>query len=1038
MPPSLHLGLLLLLAAAPPPSPLDQATDELAAQVTQGQEPSTVALSVTAPTAPLREAVEDALAAALTRRQWAVVANASASASASPSPSPSTSPTSSNPSIGDAARASGADALLRLRATLEGPGKNTGQGNQSGAQSEAETTLVLSGEVVSTRPNFFLQRVPLRGAGSRRVAASAPADGRLRALAATRPPAGPPALRPFASVPGRVLALAVGARLARRSTQGDRRDRLPAPAPTIAPPGTSPTTASPFTSPTAPPTTMEALEVVLLDAGGALLDRLALPPAPPGPRVRDLSAFLTVEGPGMDRLGCAVAGRPGLLALSLQQDRLALGEAPAASAGALPLASGGAGRLLGLLDPRRGTILRLALDAPGGPTRRPERPLVTVAAAPHPGRTAFAALRDDGVLELLTSQLTAASPPLSGVGAGFALADLDGDGEPEVVASSAFPGPDDVVRVLRTGSPATLTLESSLPVGSALAGAAGDVTGDGLDDALLAAVDPGGASTRLWVVSAGVTPGTTFTAGAAPGTRSPAPAGSNAGARPRHGGELRLLLPPGPRALDPAQATGPDQLLLARAVGATLLDLDPAGAAARPALLEAFSPWKGEGRGEGRRVEGSYRPPRSALLAGPPVLEPGGRAVRLRLSPNLRFHDGAPVTAASVAASLTRLAAPGSPGAWLLAPVEGAAALHAGRSSALAGVRVEGELELRIALAHPYPQLPWALAAAPASVVRASPAGRLAGAGPFRPALATGGALRLEAFEAHHAGPPFADRLIVSSAAAREAAGALGRAAADLALVPEPPLARGGDQGQGEGEATPRAPLPDPLPAMRGEGGLDSRVNPGITGVVLAAVSRRSSAPRATLALLATLDRERLARDLGGVPLRQLLPPPRLPAAPAHGSPAVKPPPRAAPPAAGAPDRLRLAFPQGAGTGGPLGTLAARLQLALHERGVRVALEPMPPAELAARLSAGTFEVALVPVWLASPESRARPGPGGIHHGWIRGRRHRPPGRRRRPPAGRAVGPGRATGGVAPRRAAVRAAGGRGSAPGGGGGGPPG
>ena len=717
-----------------------------------------MALSVSAPTTPLREAVEDALAGALARRRWAVLANPSPS-----TPSTSTSPTSPTSGAEDAARASGADALLRLRATLEGPRKSTGQENQP----EAET-LALSGEVVPTRPNFFLQRMPLRGAGSRRVAASAAADAVVRALTATRPLAGPPALRPFASVPGRVLALAVG------------------PGWPGGPPRVIAVTVTPSTAAAA-----EVLEALLLDAGGTLLDWLALPPAPPGPRVRDPWAVLTVEGPGMDRLSCAVAGRPGLLALSLQQDRLALGEAPAASPRALPLASGGAGRLLGLLDPRRGTILHLALDAPGGPTRRPERPLVAVAAAPHPGRTAFAALRDDGVLELLTSQLTAAGPPLPGVGAGFALADLDGDGGPEVVASSALPGPDDVVRVLRTGSPPTLTLESPLAGGRALAGAAGDVTGDGLDDALLAAVEPGGAGTRLWLVSADAAPGATSTTGAAPGTRSPTPAGSMARARPRHGGELRLLLPPGPHSLDPAQAISPDQLLLARATGATLLDLDPAGASVSPALLESPTPWKGEDRGEGRRVEGRYQPPRSALLAGPPVPEPGGRAVRLRLTPNLRFHDGAPVTAAAVAASLTRLAAPGSPGAWLLAPVEGAAALLAGRASALAGVRVEGELELRLALAHPYPQLAWALAAAPASVVRASPRGGLAGAGPFRPALAMGSALRLEAFEAHHAGPPFTDRLLVSSVSAREAVGALGRAAADLALVPEPFASRG-------------------------------------------------------------------------------------------------------------------------------------------------------------------------------------------------------------------------------------------------------
>jgi hypothetical protein len=86
------------------------------------------------------------------------------------------------------------------------------------------------------------------------------------------------------------------------------------------------------------------------------------------------------------------------------------------------------------------------------------------------------------------------------VGAGFALADLDGDGEPEMVASSAVPGPRDHVRVLRHGAQVAAVFESADVEGALLAGAAADVTGDGLDDAILAAALPGG-GTRLWLLS---------------------------------------------------------------------------------------------------------------------------------------------------------------------------------------------------------------------------------------------------------------------------------------------------------------------------------------------------------------------------------------------------------------------------------------------------------------------------------------------------------------------------------------------------------
>ncbi|MFT3914819.1 MAG: hypothetical protein QM704_12090 [Anaeromyxobacteraceae bacterium] len=99
--------------------------------------------------------------------------------------------------------------------------------------------------------------------------------------------------------------------------------------------------------------------------------------------------------------------------------------------------------------------------------------------------------------------LAPAGPPLEGVGTGFALADLDGDGTPEVVASSPDPASTDRVRVLPARAGAAPLLEGPAVEGALLAGAGGDLTGDGVDDAVLAAAisTPEGPATQLWIVT---------------------------------------------------------------------------------------------------------------------------------------------------------------------------------------------------------------------------------------------------------------------------------------------------------------------------------------------------------------------------------------------------------------------------------------------------------------------------------------------------------------------------------------------------------
>ncbi len=375
-----------------------------------------------------------------------------------------------------------------------------------------------------------------------------------------------------------------------------------------------------------------------------------------------------------------------------------------------------------------------------------------------------------------------------------------------------------------------------------------------------------------------------------------APRGAGAGARPRYGGDLTVLLPSSPALPDPTRAVSPADLAAVRAAHATLLEVDERGAL-RPGLLEAL-----------------------------PEAEGAGGAWRLRIAPGLRFQDGQPIGAADVAASLARLAGSGSAYGWIADALEGAAAVRDGRASSIPGVQVLSDRELRLAFSHPLPILPEALATLPTALVRDGAGGALVGAGPFRPVGATERGVRLAAFDGYHAGRPYADALLLAGADARAAARAMASGAADVAVRPEPLGRRSG------AETGPR-------------------------GVVLAVVSRRlGPAAEPARRALAALDRRDLARLVLApvVPLTALLPPPLLPAAP----------PRAPAREVGAPPaRLTLLLPDGADA--PRAA-AARIQVKLYDRGVRVALESAPAAVFASRLASGDFDAALVTVWLVS------------------------------------------------------------------------
>jgi hypothetical protein len=335
-----------------------------------------------------------------------------------------------------AARAGGQDWLLRVQAGLV-PGRR-------------EVALV--GEVIPAWESFFLQRRPgARAQPPRLLQARGAADPETLLLGREERPPGAPfvRVRAFARLPGRVLALAVG-------DAGD---------------GAAIAAATPQA-------------VLLLSPQGDVLARREPDRSGWGP-VRDPAAALAIGDFGGARLAVEWAGAPRAEVLARRGDRLEV----VATLPAAPLCASEQARLFGQFAPGTGLFLdQLTPEVDPSAHPRSDRMLYGVAAAARGGKYAFAALGTDLKLELLGTDLQPAGAALAGAGVGFALADLDGDGAAEVVTSAPGTSGQDQLRVIEPGAERPLLFESDPLRGALLAGAAGDLTGDGVDDAVLALV----------------------------------------------------------------------------------------------------------------------------------------------------------------------------------------------------------------------------------------------------------------------------------------------------------------------------------------------------------------------------------------------------------------------------------------------------------------------------------------------------------------------------------------------------------------------
>jgi len=218
--------------------------------------------------------------------------------------------------------------------------------------------------------------------------------------------------------------------------------------------------------------------------------------------------------------------------------------------------------------------------------------------------------------------------------------------------------------------------------------------------------------------------------------------------------ELRVGIPGVPAALDPVTALDGATPLIARQAFDTLVAWREGSTDVEPSLATRWSVSK------------------------------DGLTWTFVLRQGVSFHDGAPLTALDVAASLERhlRADPRAPAvAW--------AALLRGRPGVVREVRAPDARTVQIALVQPYAPLLGALAHPAFGVVRAlDGGGRLIGTGPFRIAEIAADRITLEAVPGHWAGAPRLERLVFVDVSTDEQADALFDARTlDVWLSPGPP-----------------------------------------------------------------------------------------------------------------------------------------------------------------------------------------------------------------------------------------------------------
>lgn len=323
----------------------------------------------------------------------------------------------------NAAAADEADARLDLRISLQGE------------------RLVAAGDLRPVRENFFTGRSVVEGAV---IAASVRADPAALLLAGGKPGPLVAEVAPFATLPERPLALAVG------DLDGDGVPEVAA---------------------------VGATRLIVLGADGGI--RLAQPLAgAPGARpLRDPVAAMAIEG---GRLRVSVPGAGVASEFALRGGALEpVADLPA---GVAPLPGGN-----GSYEP--GTNRLLPALVIGGAKVELSSPARAVAV--HGAAIAWV---DDGGTVRIGEE-----PALRDGGDSLALADLDGDGTAELVATSSRLAPPDEIRVVRVGGGGAVELRGAGVLGGVLlrTGTAGDL-GAG-EEALLGGVaaDGSGAIVRV-------------------------------------------------------------------------------------------------------------------------------------------------------------------------------------------------------------------------------------------------------------------------------------------------------------------------------------------------------------------------------------------------------------------------------------------------------------------------------------------------------------------------------------------------------------